>query len=1310
MIKKIIVILLVIFGSSVLMNAQVYEIENGTVTACGGVFYDDNGGVDDAEGVIGNDYSASSYTYTICPETAGDGIQVSFVGFSVSQNINPDNSDVLLIYNGDSASGTPMGNSNSLNFSGITFSATADNPTGCLTFVFIHNDLNPLTGGWQANLECITPCSTPIAAGSIVSPVPDGNNAIQACLGQVISFADIGSTPAPGFTLENYIWNFGDGETSIGPANIEHEYDVPGEYIATLVVEDNNGCQSTNVTPYQILVSTIPIFNTDFSEEVCLGGDGYLDGNPVQGVTWTSLPPQVVSGVTFLADGVGFEFNSSLDFNFFEDDQVLESCDDLYSIDVNMEHSYIGDLDITITCPDGTEVILLDYPNGGGGGYLGEPIDIGGDFTPGVGYDYAWTPDASNGTFGDNAIGGAPLPPGNYETTGDLCDLEGCPLNGQWTMTIVDNLGADDGNIFEWGISLNPELFPGVTTFTPEVGLSADSTFITGNFITFTSDDANYVEFTPPALGSYEYEFTAINTFGCVTDTIVNIEVVSGPVIDAGLDLLICNDPLDMSSQVVSNDFEPEPCEFTFVLSNNNGLGFNSSEVIVSFDGVVDQTLTAFGVSESFDIAVPSGSELTLEYVFSTWGEGGGNVVTVLDDSGEVVFESDESPSEGIIFQDAVICTGSAQLQYEWSPAEGLSNPFSPNPTVDVSQTTEFTLSVFPMEFEGCVTTDIVTVSVDPAGDPGSDSTLVLCYNYGLFDLIDMLGGNPVVTGEWTDGNGNVVDGAFNSITDDSDTFTYTVTNAGCVNIAQVDITVIPQGDPICCEFDYTSNITDALCNASSDGTYSITMNSSTEGGPWIITLLDGLTPTVQIADNQTIFTGLSAGSYEIGIEDAGLCITNFTIDILEPPVIGFEAVMDTTICIGGTASLDSWSATDINNNYIYTWIDLGTGSQFVQPVSDQVYQVFATTADGCLSPIEDVAVSVYDPLSFTVSNDTLICQESSIVLETDNLNGGFGWINFSWTVNGNQFSNLDEISISPSSTSEYCVTYADGCESASITECILVEVEETPTISLFSSTTFGCVPQEVVFENQSNVDDYVNSLWDVGDASYTGSSSLEHTYEVPGLYDVSLTLESALGCFYAQTFNNYMQVYPSPNPEFSHDPFVTTIPDTQIEFINLTEGIIVEQTWVFDTLNVLGTSTEVNPTFEFPITQGGAYAVSLHVVDFNGCEANQTNIVDINDPLNVFVPTAFTPNADGINDVLYIKGTDIDESRFKIKVFNRWGETVFESFNLNTPWNGSHMNGDYYVEAGVYNYVIETYSRSTTKRIEIQGHLTVVR
>ena len=83
-------------------------------------------------------------------------------------------------------------------------------------------------------------------------------------------------------------------------------------------------------------------------------------------MTWTALPPQVVAGETYLADGAGFSYSSELNFDFFEDGATLDDCDDLLSVTVDMEHSYMGDLDLTITCPDGTTVPLMSYPNGGG--------------------------------------------------------------------------------------------------------------------------------------------------------------------------------------------------------------------------------------------------------------------------------------------------------------------------------------------------------------------------------------------------------------------------------------------------------------------------------------------------------------------------------------------------------------------------------------------------------------------------------------------------------------------------------------------------------------------------------------------------------------------------------------------------------------------------------------------------------------------------------------------------------------------------------------------------------------------------------
>src|SRR5690606_30304115 len=145
---------------------------------------------------------------------------------------------------------------------------------------------------------------------------------------------------------------------------------------------------------------------------------------------------------------------SSLTFDFFEPGATLDNCDDFLSVFVNMEHSYLGDLEMSITCPDGTNVILVDYPNGGGGTFLGEAVDDQTQ-TPGIGYDYAWAPGQTNGNLSDAepipVNGGPPLtpgnsvPPGTYQSDFDLCDLVGCPLNGEWTFNVLDNLGSDNG-------------------------------------------------------------------------------------------------------------------------------------------------------------------------------------------------------------------------------------------------------------------------------------------------------------------------------------------------------------------------------------------------------------------------------------------------------------------------------------------------------------------------------------------------------------------------------------------------------------------------------------------------------------------------------------------------------------------------------------------------------------------------------------------------------------------------------------------------------------------------------------------------
>ena len=149
----------------------------------------------------------------------------------------------------------------------------------------------------------------------------------------------------------------------------------------------------------------------------------------VAGIRSDSLP---------LPDGDGTSYQTSINFSDFAPGAVLTDINDLESICVNMEHSWMRDLEITLTCPDGTTIVLHDHPGQTGGQvFLGEPIDNDGGFpTPGLGYDYCWTPNATNPTWiqYSNANFPGTLPPGDYSTVDPMTDLLGCPLNGEWTM------------------------------------------------------------------------------------------------------------------------------------------------------------------------------------------------------------------------------------------------------------------------------------------------------------------------------------------------------------------------------------------------------------------------------------------------------------------------------------------------------------------------------------------------------------------------------------------------------------------------------------------------------------------------------------------------------------------------------------------------------------------------------------------------------------------------------------------------------------------------------------------------------------
>ena len=158
---------------------------------------------------------------------------------------------------------------------------------------------------------------------------------------------------------------------------------------------------------------------------------------------------------------------------------------------VNMEHSYLGDLDVIFICPSGVELQVAAYP--GPGTNLGEPVANDADLsTPGVGYDYAWNADPAYGSWADEGGSNNTLPAGSYTPLDDWSVLEECPVNGVWQLVICDFWASDNGFLFDWGVQIAGVDYPFTGMSNCEEGCT-DA--LACNFNVFSSVDDGSCEF-----------------------------------------------------------------------------------------------------------------------------------------------------------------------------------------------------------------------------------------------------------------------------------------------------------------------------------------------------------------------------------------------------------------------------------------------------------------------------------------------------------------------------------------------------------------------------------------------------------------------------------------------------------------------------------------------------------------------------------------------------------------------------------------------------------------------------------------------
>lgn len=498
--------------------AQTYNMSNTNITTCSGTVYDPGGT---------SDYSNSQdFTMTICPSTAGSKIQINFTTFNTELNY-----DFLYVYDGNSIAAPSLGVYAGTAGPGLV-QATAGNASGCITLRW-HTDGSGIREGFVGSITCTTPCQVINSVFNSSSPASVAG-IIKVCQGQSVTFNG-GSTYTTGTPA--YSWNFGNGQTGSG-ASASTTYNTPGVYVVNLTTTIA-GCTNQNKINQIVQVSTTPSFSatTTNTTSICLGQSATLIGSVTPTPFVANCTPPI-SGTTFLPDGSGVSYNSCITVDCYNSSQIVNSAADINNICASLEHSYLGDLQIEIVCPNGTIVPLKTYAQGGSNTYLGNPLDdpaVG----PGTGFNYCFAmsgavqlvngPTVASGTPAGNAVQA-----GTYLPASSLAGLIGCPLNGNWCIKVTDNLGADNGYIFNWDINFNTAV-PASQSFTPSIVSQSWS----GPNITSTS--GNNAVITPTSTGSKCYTLTAVDNFGCSYTTQRCITVNAGPYAGVSNTLALCS-------------------------------------------------------------------------------------------------------------------------------------------------------------------------------------------------------------------------------------------------------------------------------------------------------------------------------------------------------------------------------------------------------------------------------------------------------------------------------------------------------------------------------------------------------------------------------------------------------------------------------------------------------------------------------------------------------------------------------------------------------------------------------------------------
>lgn len=673
-------------------------------------------------------------------------------------------------------------------------------------------------------------------------------------------------------------------------------------------------------------------------------------------------------------------------------------------------------------------------------------------------------------------------------------------------------------------------------------------------------------------------------------------------------------------------------------------------------------------------------------------------------------------PAAPVLNSNTPICEGvdlnltantTAGATYVWSGPNGFSSNLE-DPTIANATTGASGNYSAYIVVNGCTSatanTNVVVNAIPQAPTISSDASL--CEGQTLNLSSNTIAGATYVWSGPDNFSSNMEDPSVPNINSISagDYDAYVVVNGCTSSVSTLTVQITP---PPTADFAITPQVClgdDAFAlyngNAPQNATYTWT---TTNGGTITGSGQGPITFNWNVAGNQDI-------TLEVSINGCNSGPNTQTVNVLQSVIP--NAGPDQSLCSGESITLGE----PAQNGVTYQWLTPNGINDPNDPNSSGTWtnngntvQTYTLTlqaqSNGCTATDETIITVIPNPSASFIAppNQCLSGNSFSFTAGGTYLpQATFDWSFANANPANSALQNPTGIQFTQSGTHDVSLTVSQlGCTS---TFSSSITVSDGPIAGFTYQPGQGCIPLTVTFTDQTvpTAPDYSYS-WHFGDGGTSNTASPVHTYTQAGVFDVSLTVTNAAGCQSTYTQNGIIKVYNAPVAGFSANPQTVYIDQPITTIIDGSVGNVSNWTYLVSDGSVFN-----SPNFTLNFQQIGTYTIIQTVSDGFGCDDQATLIVEVLPVSEIFVPSAFTPgNNDNLNELFKAVGTNLND--FKMYIFNRWGEIVFTSMDINEGWNGNIRNSEVQAKPDVYVWMIE-YLDHKGIATQKHGRITVVR